>query len=474
VAAAAGGALLLRPKAAAADSIAVMPFANLSGDPSQAYFSDGIAEELRNALTRIARLKVVARTSCEKVKDEPATEAARKLGVATILTGSVRRSPSIIRVSAQLVDGDTGVERWSQTYDRAPGDALQIQTGIAESVAQALRIQLAPAERQALASGGTKSAAAHDLYLQGRAILYAGGSDEAELRQGLKRYDAALAADPGYVAALAARSRTLYQIANLYEAGDDLKRDLADTITTARRAVALDPQSGDAQGALAEAELYQMKLQQALERHQLAARLAPGDPDVVSAYCEALNAVGRADEAIPLIDRAIAQDPLNPRRYQQRARIMMAARRYADAIAAARQALALGGKSPNLHTAIAEALILTGKPAEALPEIAQIKSDWDRFRAESIARWRMGDRTASDRALADLRRIDDGSLNFQFAEVYAQRGEIDQAFAALDAAQRASDPGLSSLLSDALLDPLHGDPRFQALVRQLNFPTVTT
>jgi tetratricopeptide (TPR) repeat protein len=389
--------------------------------------------------------------------------------VATILTGSVRRSPSLIRVSAQLVDGASGVERWSETYDRAPGDALQIQTGIAESVAQALKIQLAPAERQALINGDTKNATAHDLYLQGRAILYAGG-DEAELRQALKRYDAALAADPNYVAALAARSRTLYQIANLYEAGDDLKRDLADTLATAQRAVALDPKSGDAQGALAEAEIYQMQLQRGLERHQLAVELTPGDPDVISAYCEALNAVGRASEAIPLVDKSIAQDPLNPRRYLQRARIMMAARRYGDAITAGRQALALGGKSPTVHTVIAEALILTGKPAEALPEIALIKSDWDRFRAESIARWRMGDRAGSDRALADLKRIDDGSLNFQFAEVYAQRGQIDLAFATLEAAQRASDPGLSALLSDPLLDPLHGDPRFQALVKRLNFP----
>jgi len=468
-AAAVGGVVLLRPKAAASDSIAVMPFANLSADPAQAYFSEGIAEELRNALSRIARLKVVARTSCEAVKDKPATEAAQKLGVATILTGSVRRSPAIIRVSAQLIDGATGVERWSETYDRGPGDALQIQTGIAEDVAQALRIQLAPAERQALASGATRNAAAHDLYLQGRAILYAGG-DEAELRQALKRYDAALAADPSYVAALAARARTLYQVANLYEAGAVLKRDLADNLSTARRAVALEPKSADAQATLAEAQLFNMDLRGALERYELAYRLAPGDPDVIAAYCEALNYLGRAGEAVPLADKAIARDPLNPRRYHTRARMLLGARRYPEAIAAGRQAVGLGSKTSSVHSLIGEALVLTGKPTEALPEFALVKSDWDRIRGQAIARARMGDRAGSDRALAEFKAIDDGSLNFQFAEVYAQRGEVDLGIAALEAADRASDPGLVAIPVDALLDPLREDPRFRALVKRLNFP----
>src|ERR1044071_2447361 len=127
---AAGGIwFFLKPGSAeASNSIAVLPFANLSGDPAQVYFSDGIAEELRNALARLAGLKVVGRTSSEAVRNDDAETAAKKLGVTTILTGSVRQSASLIRVSAQLVDGRTGLEKWSNNYDRPPGDVIKIQT----------------------------------------------------------------------------------------------------------------------------------------------------------------------------------------------------------------------------------------------------------------------------------------------------------------------------------------------------------
>ena len=132
----AGGWALLKPRAAAAsNSIAVLPFANLSGDPRQAYFSDGIAEELRNALARLAGLKVAGRMSSEAVRNDDVHTAARKLRVANVLTGTVRQSPSTIRISAELVDGRTGLDRWSQDYDRPPGDAIKIQTDIAENVA---------------------------------------------------------------------------------------------------------------------------------------------------------------------------------------------------------------------------------------------------------------------------------------------------------------------------------------------------
>ena len=148
-----GAWALLKPGAAeGSNSIAVLPFANLSGDPTQAYFSDGIAEELRNALARLAGLKVVGRTSSEAVRNDDAETAATKLGVATILTGSVRQSPSLIRVSAQLVDGRNGLEKWSNNYDRPPGDAIKIQTDIAESVARALSAALGGAARATMPS----------------------------------------------------------------------------------------------------------------------------------------------------------------------------------------------------------------------------------------------------------------------------------------------------------------------------------
>jgi serine/threonine-protein kinase len=141
--AAVGGWVFLRSAAArASNSIAVLPFANLSGDPAQSYFSDGIAEELRSALARIPKMKVMARTSSEKVRDDDIQTAATKLDVDHILTGSVRKSPSTIRISTQLVDGKTGLEQWSEAYDRPAGDVLDVQTDIAAKVASALSLRL--------------------------------------------------------------------------------------------------------------------------------------------------------------------------------------------------------------------------------------------------------------------------------------------------------------------------------------------
>ena len=164
----AGAWALFKPGSAsvAGDSVAVLPFENLSGNPAQAYFSDGIAEEIRSALARISGLKVVGRTSSEAVRNDDAATAAKKLGVTNILTGSVRQSPSTIRVNAELIDGHSGMDRWSQDYDRSPGDAIKIQTDIAENVASALSIALGTAVRAALKAGETQNAAAHNLALQ--------------------------------------------------------------------------------------------------------------------------------------------------------------------------------------------------------------------------------------------------------------------------------------------------------------------
>jgi serine/threonine-protein kinase len=205
------GWTLLRPGKASAKSIAVLPFANLSGDPAQAYFSDGIAEELRNALSRVAGLTVVARTSSEAVRNDDAKTAANKLGVGSILTGSVRQSPATIRVSAQLVDGKTGIEKWSQSYDRAPGDVIKIQTDIAENVATSLAAALAGTARAAVALGSTLNAEAQNLLL--KAIAIAGPGTRDDLTEAQALLDQELDNDPNYSDAYVENSPVLTKIA---------------------------------------------------------------------------------------------------------------------------------------------------------------------------------------------------------------------------------------------------------------------
>ncbi|HVI05058.1 MAG TPA: TIR domain-containing protein, partial [Sphingomicrobium sp.] len=192
VAVAGGGWLLLRPAPANARRIAVLPFANLSGDPAQAYFSDGIAEELRSSLSRVG-MQVIGRASCDAVKTLDIRTAAAKLGVANILTGSVRRSPQTIRIDAQLVSGSDGVERWAQSYDRSPGDTIKIQTDIAESVARALSVALGQAGRAALTIGGTTNPGAQDLVLK---VIHDSSDSEAGIERKLALLDGALELDP--------------------------------------------------------------------------------------------------------------------------------------------------------------------------------------------------------------------------------------------------------------------------------------
>ena len=450
-------------------SIAVLPFANLSDDPGQTYFADGLAEELRGALTRVGQIKVIARTSCEAVRNSPVIKAASELGVSRILTGSVRRSPSMIRVSAQLVDGSTGVELWSETYDRSPGDALQIQAGIATSVVEALRIQLAPAEKAALAAVDTNSAAAHDFYLQATASLRSSLSSEVGLREALRLLNAAIAADPNYVNALASRARVAVILANGYESGDALRNAMSDSLVTAQRAVTLNPNSAAAQSALAAVLGNSLEVVGSLERSQLAYGLGTHDAAAVNQYCNILLSFRRGAESLAILDQAITRDPLDPSVHGLRARALFAVGRQQDAIESVRRGLALRSKYDGGHSFLGDMLVLTGRPQDAIAEYEQVGNSWDRFRGLGIARERMGDRPGSDRALNELKKIDDGSLNYQFAQMHSMRGEVELAVTKLDAAYAALDGGLLTLYSDPMVEPVRSHPRVQALLRRLKF-----
>jgi serine/threonine-protein kinase len=179
-----------------------------------------------------------------------------------------------------------------------------------------------------------------------------------------------------------------------------------------------------------------------------------------------LRFTSRSSEAVPLMERVVALDPLNPRAYAQQARVLFYARRYVESLAAMRHALELDPGRKSSFSGLGDALVFTGKPKDALAAYAQVPSDWDRLRGEAIAAGRMGDRALAERKVAELRAIDDGSLNYQFAQIYAAWGQREQALASLAAADRADDPGLAVLTGDPFMDPLRSDPRFQALVKK--------
>ena len=467
VAAAGGGWLLLKPAKAEAKRIAVLPFANMSAAPDQAYFAEGIAEELRGALSRIG-LEVIGRASSEAVKDLDTKAAAAKLGVANILTGSVRRTPQVVRISAQLVQGRDGVERWAHTYDRAPGDEIKIQTDIATNVAQELTAALGESGKAALTLGGTTDAAAQDLYLRARALLYT-ATPEA-LHQAIGLLDAAIARDPNYAKAWRLKASVFERLANTGTV--DLPATLEQGAVAARRAIKMTPTLGDGYVTLAQIEADRLNFPVALENMRRGLALAPDDIVVVSNSSGFMQWFGDPRKAVELADRAVALDPLKAINHQRRAEILLTARRYEESIAASRRALELDPKLASPPTEIGFCLILMNRVAEAKAAYAKIPAD-DPFRltGEAIIAARARDIAARDKIVTKMRDRFGASASFQYAEVYAQAGDADRAFAELDQALAVKDPGLQTLKVDPFLDPIRGDPRYAALLKRLNFPT---
>lgn len=295
-------------------SIAVLPFANLSGDPGKEYFSDGMSEELLNLLARVPGLQVAARTSAFafKGRNVDVREVGRELGVETVLEGSVRQAGQQVRITAQLIDTETGFHLWSETYDRKLEDIFAVQDEIAQAIVDNLRIQLAPDE-QKLAQrdkAPTSNVEAYQLYLQGRAIWKRRG--EANLRQAIDLFQSALGKDPAFARANAALA-SAYVVMPGYtlEQGDERKYyELAQK--SARMALAVDPNIGEAHAVLAQINASRGDLLDAESGFFFAISLEPNEATTHQWYSILLRSVGRLDAALTQARRAQELDPTSP------------------------------------------------------------------------------------------------------------------------------------------------------------------
>lgn len=470
VAGAAGWVLLKPGKARGANSIAVLPFANLSGDPGQDYFSAGIAEELRSALSRLAGLKVAGRISSEAVRNQDAATAARRLHVRHILTGSVRRAPGVVRISSQLIDGRDGIEQWSQTYDRTEGNVLAIQTDIAENVVSALSVELGHGGAQALTAGGTSDAEAHDLYL--RAVTQAQNDDgETSLRQANKLLEAAIARDLRFAKAYAAKSRNLSYITDVARSPEEMREGYGQAVAAAERAVSLAPRLPDGYAALADALYGQRKISAAMNQLQHGFGLAPNDLQLLQAAVIAFVAGGQTRRALDFADRMVEIDPLNPLSHRRRYYALFYDRQYDASIAEAQRTLKLAPSLALPPYFIALSLIMKNEPKEAQRFLDMLPPDLTvRLAAEAIVAGKLGDLDRSNRKLDQLKRTYGDAASYQFAQVYAQRRQMDRAFAALERGFEVNDPGLNTLRVDPLFDPIRTDKRFDALLKRVDVP----
>jgi TolB-like protein len=292
-------------------SIAVLPFTNLSGDASRDYFSDGMSEELLNLLARIPGLKVASRTSsfAYKGRNVDIRDVGQELGVETVLEGSVRQAGEQVRITAQLIDAETGFHLWSATYDRKLEDIFRVQDEIAAAIVDKLRIELAPQE-QALAmrdKAPTQNVEAYELYLQGQAAWKRRGAEN--LRRAIDLYQRAIGLDPGFARAYAALA-SAYVVLPGYtlEPGDEAQL-LPMAETAARRALSIDPKIGEAHAVLAQMSSERGDVLDAESGFFFAISLEPNAATPHHWYSILLGKVGRLDQALEQARRAQELDP---------------------------------------------------------------------------------------------------------------------------------------------------------------------
>jgi TolB-like protein/Tfp pilus assembly protein PilF len=460
---------LIGSSRAAPLSVAVLPFRNLSADRSQDYFSDGLTAEVRSALTRIDALNVLAATSSETARDRAGNpkSIATDLGVSYLLTGSVQRSGDTVRIATDLIDGRSGFSRWSQSVDHKLADIFTVESDIARTVADAMSVQVATAEP---APGGTRNVEAYENYLQGLGLFNL-ARDESTDRSALAHYEMAIADDPKFALAHAARSRSLMAIAAEYAKADELKSLYADAIASAQRAVDLAPNLAEGHLALGFA-LFAGKLDvaRAWPSYQRAYQLGRGNADIALLYALYCSRAGRAAEARAAVDRAVLLDPLNPRAFRAQGSVSYAARRFADALPPLRHALQLNPKMTYAHALAGSALLSLGRTADALKEFEAEPEAQFRLSGLAIARQRAGDRVGAEQALSELvSKVGDSAL-YQQAEVLAQWGRNDEAMLRLQRARQVGDSGLTYAATDPFLDPLRRDPKFALFLKYLNVP----
>lgn len=475
-AAGAGGAWwagLIGPTGAAANSIAVLPFDNLSGDPDRTYFSDGLAAEVRSELASNPLLQVAAQTSSNRFRssEDDARKISRALGVTYLLDGNVRRSGELMRISAELIEGRTGFSRWAQTFDRPADNIFAVQEEIARSVIDALTAQVLgkkPGASRKLA-GGTTNLEAYDAYLRGK-DLYDRAADEAGDIAALDSFDRAIAGDPRYALAYAARSRSLTVIGNQYEQGTARRARYQAAITAAKRAVALAPDVAETQSALGFALFYgRIDVRAARPPYERSYALGRGDADVLSRYALFSARCGNFDAARPAIARAATLDPLNARTFRLMGEVEYAARQYLASITHLERALGLNPSLSVAHSSIGACHYLLGEVEAARTDYAREPSSLFGLTGLAIVDRKLARFADSEKSFAALVAEHGDNGLYQQAQVLAQWDRPDDAVAALLKAHAAGDSGLGHLNSDPMIDPVRRDARVIRLLQRLGF-----
>jgi len=456
--------------AAAIPSLAVLPFLDLSPEHDQEYFSDGLAEEILNALARVDGLRVIGRTSSFSFKhgSHDLRTIGRSLGVSAIMEGSVRKQGNRVRISAQLSIASDGSRVWAHEYDRELVDIFAIQDEIARAVAAALKVKLLPGEGPIVRGGRSVDPEVYALALRGQELLQ---QDSGEgYRQALNAFERAVLLDPSYAPAWAGIALAARWVGG---ALDDYRwREAKDrSLAAADRAVTLDPGLAVAyriRAQIRRAFLWdwagaQSDLGRALE-------LSPNDAANLVAQGTLLTSLGRLREAIATLGRATELDPLLPEAWLLLGWSCLAASEPDRARASLERLLEIAPGNPLARYFLMVCHLVAGEPRQALEVATGSSSEWIRLTGEALAFGELGDAGGAERALEALTARHDGGSPYQIAEVHAWQGRSDLAFVWLQRAHDHNDPGLGWIKIDRLLHRLRGDPRYLAMLSRLNLP----
>ena len=450
-------------------SIAVLPLLNESGDPGDEYFSDGLSEELIAALAQVRGLKVIGRSSSFRFKDkkEESKAIGEKLGVSTLLEGTVRKQGDQVRIVAELINAADGSELWSRTFDRELKDIFAVQSEIAMAVATSLELTVLGANEKSAQNAATKSVEAHNAYLQGH--FYFERRNLEDYRKSVGFFDQAIHLDPGYALAYAERSEAWAWIGDL--SSEKQKEAWAAAGTDAEKAVAIDPHLAEAHAALGWVRFFiEWKFAEGLAELGRAQELSPWNPTANDLMARVVVYLGQFQEAEKLARQAIELDPLGYQARTSLARVLSAEGKLDEAEAAGRKGVELQPTAAGNHRWQVFVAIQRGNGAAALRE-AQLEPNEGYRRFElALAHYARGDRSAADAALAELIAKDRNFLAYQIAEVYAWRGEKDKAFEWLQISLNDHDTGTLSLLIDPLMRGLSDDVRYDGLLAKIGLP----
>ena len=444
-------------------SIAVLPFVNMSGDPKQEYFSDGLSEELIDHLVHGAELKVIARTSSFQFrgKNEDVRSIARTLSVTHVLEGSVRKDGQQLRITAQLVRGSDGVHMWSQSYDRNLVDIFKIQDEIAEKVAQALSVALRNGHRPMNREPDVR---AYNLVLEGN--YFKARRTLRDVEKAAQLYQQAIDINPDYALAWA-RLASAYLREELLKGppSEDQNRRVLDALN---RAIRLDPN-------LVWAHYTRGGFDLNIKWNWAAAqadddRVREIDPLFVylpNASGDIALVLGDVDKAMELYQDGLTRSPLDPNMLDSLGEALCAANRFEQCLQTRLRLMQLNPEFGGINSAVGISRLLLGQSTAAFEAMQREPDEAYRLRGLAMVYSALGQRTESNTALNSLTAKFASRDPYGIAGVYAYRGEVDEAFRWLDRAYRGHDVGMLGVKTDPLLRNLHGDPRFEALLSRM-------